>query len=445
MDIRPGYKQSEVGVIPEDWIIAALGSLTDPKRPISYGIVQTGPNVLDGVRCIRVLDIDDGRINNADLITTSRAISDAYKRTILKSGDLVTPLRGKVGDIASVDSEIAGCNLTRGLALIAIYADWNASFCKQFISSPATRNRLEQSMSGSALQEISIASLRTFKIALPPTKTEQQAIAEALGDADALIESLEQLLTKKRQLKQGAMQELLTGKKRLPGFEVKSGYKQSELGVIPEDWKTAELGHILTSMQLGGNYKNSERETSWPLIKMGNLGRGDINLKKFEFIDASQLPAARDRLVEGDILFNTRNTLDLVGKVAVWRSELPEAYFNSNILKMEFDEAFVSSRFFMNYVLNAPVSLKAFREIAIGTTSVAAIYSRDLLKIRVPLPVKPEQTAIATILSDMDADISALEAKLTKARAIKQGMMQQLLTGKIRLIEREPLSVKRGL
>jgi type I restriction enzyme S subunit len=97
---------------------------------------------------------------------------------------------------------------------------------------------------------------------------------------------------------------------------IKPGYKQTEVGLIPEDWEDLELGRLLKSTQLGGNYNNSTRETSKPLIKMGNLGRGYINLDKLDYIDASQAVAPRDRLHFGDVLFNTRNTLDLVGR---WR------------------------------------------------------------------------------------------------------------------------------
>ena len=186
-------------------------------------------------------------------------------------------------------------------------------------------------------------------------------------------------------------------------------------------------------MQLGGNYGNSERESSWPLIKMGNLDRGSIKLDKQEFIDSSQPPASRDRLEDDDVLFNTRNTLDLVGKVAIWRKELPEAYFNSNLMRMKFEKSRVSSYKFMNCVLNMPQSLKSLRGIAIGTTSVAAIYGRDLVKVRVPLPTKAEQEAIAEALSDADALIESLEQLITKKRQIKQGTMQELLTGKKRL------------
>lgn len=214
---------------------------------------------------------------------------------------------------------------------------------------------------------------------------------------------------------------------------VPSGYKLTEVGVIPDEWDAPQLGNILKSTQLGGNYKNSERETSWPLIKMGNLGRGSINLAKLEFVERSQPPSSKDRLRRDDVLFNTRNTLDLVGKVALWRDELPEAYFNSNIMRMEFDDAFVSSNRFMNYILNTPRSLRSLRGIAIGTTSVAAIYGRDLVKVPVPLPTIAEQEAIAEALGDVDAWIESLEQLVVKKRHLKQAAMQQLLTGKKRL------------
>jgi len=215
---------------------------------------------------------------------------------------------------------------------------------------------------------------------------------------------------------------------------VRAGYKQTEVGVIPEDWETPELGDILVSMQLGGNYKNSERETNWPLVKMGNIGRGRIKFDKKEYIDSQEEPKERDRLGENDVLLNTRNTLDLVGKVAMWRNELPVAYFNSNLMRMKFDEDKVWSYPYINLILNTSQSLSRLRGIAIGTTSVAAIYGRDLVKIPIPLPpTKAEQEAIAEALSDADAWIESLEQLIQKKRRIKEGTMQELLTGKRRL------------
>lgn len=216
-------------------------------------------------------------------------------------------------------------------------------------------------------------------------------------------------------------------------MEVREGYKQTDVGVIPDDWEVKELGKLLFSTQLGGNYPNSEKETSNPLIKMGNLNRSRIDLTKLEFIKEGIQPLERDKVNFGDVLFNTRNTLELVGKVAIWKDELVLAYFNSNIMRLEFKPSYVSSNFFMNYILNTPLLLSQLRSIATGTTSVAAIYTRDLIKIIVPIPTKAEQTAIAEALSGADALIQSLTKLIAKKCLIKQGAMQELLTGKRRL------------
>ena len=151
---------------------------------------------------------------------------------------------------------------------------------------------------------------------------------------------------------------------------VKDGYKKTEMGVIPDDWEVKKLGEILQSTQLGGNYPNTELETNSPLIKMGNLVRGYIDLSKLEYIMNTHKPYNRDKLCYGDVIFNTRNTLDLVGKVAIWRNELPFAFFNSNIMRLKFKEKYVASNFYMNYIFNTKKILSQLRNIATGTTSV---------------------------------------------------------------------------
>ena len=213
-------------------------------------------------------------------------------------------------------------------------------------------------------------------------------------------------------------------------MEVRAGYKKTEIGVIPDDWEVKKLGEILQSTQLGGNYPNTEIETNSPLIKMGNLVRGYIDLSKLEYITNTHKPYNRDKLCYGDVIFNTRNTLDLVGKVAIWRNELPFAFFNSNIMRLKFKEKYVDSNFYMNYIFNTKKILSQLRNIATGTTSVAAIYTRDLLTIQISLPSLPEQKAIAKLLSDTDNLMQALEKRIAKKRQIKQGTMQKLLTPK---------------
>jgi type I restriction enzyme S subunit len=211
--------------------------------------------------------------------------------------------------------------------------------------------------------------------------------------------------------------------------EVRPGYKQSDVGVIPEDWEVKPLDAVLSKGRLGGNYPNQDRAAELPLMKMGNIARGYFDLSKVEFITPSVTPESKHRLAYGDVLFNTRNTLDLVGKVAIWRDELPVAYYNSNLMRLEFDKVEVSSNEYANYFLNTAGSVARLRALATGTTSVAAIYTRDLMGLPFLVPLPPEQHAIATALGDVDALLGGLDRLIAKKRDLKQAAMQQLLTG----------------
>ena len=216
-------------------------------------------------------------------------------------------------------------------------------------------------------------------------------------------------------------------------MEVKPGYKQTEVGMIPDEWDVKPLGSVLRKGRLGGNYPNQDREAGNPLMKMGNIARGYIDTAKVEYITPGITPDPNHRLCYGDVLFNTRNTLDLVGKVAIWRNELSVAYYNSNLMRLEFEPQEVCSNEYANYALNSAGGVARLRALATGTTSVAAIYTRDLLGMLFVVPPPPEQRAIARALSDVDALIGALDKLIAKKRDIKQAAMQQLLTGQKRL------------
>ena len=202
------------------------------------------------------------------------------------------------------------------------------------------------------------------------------------------------------------------------------GYKQTEVGVIPEDWSVDTIGAVTLSVTNGGNYKNSAQISLYPLIKMGNISRGYINLKKIEYVIGFP-PSENDRLTYGDVLLNTRNTPELVGKVAIWKNELSRAYFNSNLLRFNF-KLEKSDPFFMNLIFNTEQVISEFRNIAKGTTSVAAIYPQDMLKVKIIIPPLQEQQRIAEALSDVDGMISSLEKLVAKYKSIKTACLQQM-------------------
>jgi type I restriction enzyme, S subunit len=302
MELRAGYKRTEVGEIPVDWNVLRLDEITDPRRPISYGIVQTGPNVRNGVPCLRVVDINDGHIDKTELITTTKQISNSYSRTILKEGDLVMPLRGKVGDVAIIDNDLAGANLTRGVALIAVLPKQSGQFLRHLISASVTRRRLEQSMNGSALQEVPIATLRSFTLGLPSTLNEQKTAALILDDLDKVLDALDLLIVKKRNLKQAAMQQLLTGRTRLPGFG--------------GEWHEITLGEIGECV-IGLTYKpENVVDHGLLVLRSSNVQDGHLSYDDNVYVNVEVSERLYTRL--GDVLVCVRNgSRALIGKCAL--------------------------------------------------------------------------------------------------------------------------------
>jgi type I restriction enzyme S subunit len=411
MEVRQGYKQTEVGLIPEDWQVRRLDEITEQQRPISYGIVQTGANLSNGVPCLRVVDINNGVIKKTDLIRTSRLISDSYRRTILKAGDLVMPLRGKVGDVGIVDAELEGSNLTRGVALIAIPNAFSASYCRQFISWPATRKRLEQAMNGSALQEIPIATLRSFTIALPPSETEQRGIATALSDVDALLDGLTRLITKKRDLKQASIQQLLTGQTRLPGF---SGA-----------WEVKTLADVVERF-IGGGTPSRANPEFWggeiPWVTVKDFATFDPFQAQESITKLGLLNSAANLIPAGTLITSTRMAL---GKAVAYKVDVA--------INQDLKALIVKQQVTVNFLLHWFTQNGEHIDALGGGSTVKGISVGELKRLPILLPDITEQTAIATVLSDMDTELAALEARLTKTRALKQAMISELLTGKTRL------------
>ena len=249
-----------------------------------------------------------------------------------------------------------------------------------------------------------------FPITYPALK-EQNKIANFLSTVDKKISNLENIITTLENQKKGLLQQIFNQEIRF----------KDENGNNYPDWEKKKLGDILKDFYLGGNYKNSTKITKYPLLKMGNLDRGKINLNKIEYIEENEPINERDKIHFGDLFFNTRNTPDLVGKVAIWRNELPLMYFNSNLMKMTFD-----NNFFMNYKFNTKKVILKLRSIATGTTSVGAIYTKDLLKLELNIPCLEEQTKIADFLSAFDRKIDNQKAQLEHWKQIKKGLLQQM-------------------
>ena len=295
----------------------------------------------------------------------------------------------------------------------------NSRFVSYFLASGNPQKHFRALTDSGAKAGLNLTTVQQIRFALPPARFEQDAIAEALSDADALIESLEQLLAKKRQIKQGAMQELLTGKKRLPKFQIEAGCKQTDVGTIPQDWVVCQLreGVALASGQhVLAKYCNTNGEGVAYITGPADFTAGIIQHTKYTIRPGTSCS-------KNDILVTVKGS-------GAGTSILSDAAYCISRQLMAIRVQSWHTQFVLFSLLRGWQLWGAA-----ATGSIPGLSRDDILGLTMAFPpTKAEQGAIAGVLSDMDAEIAALEAKLAKARDIKQGMMQELLTGRIRLV-----------
>ena len=417
MDVMPGYKQTEVGVIPEDWESRRIDTVC---RLINGRGFKPSEWQNMGLPIIRIQNL-----NGSD---DFNFYTGAYDTKLeVESGQLLFAWSGSRGTSF-------GPHIWHGPLGLLNYHTWKVQVHETEIKTDFFLHALRQlttfiegkAHGASALVHTQKWEMEGFQFPFPPTKAEQEAIAEVLSDAEALIESLEQLLTKKRQIKKGAMQELLTGKKRLPGF---SG-----------EWEVRTFGDIFQYYPTANNSRSE-------LLSAGDtfyIHYGDIHTKFHNHLDFGTVQPPRiDRsrcpnaalLKNGDwVMADASEDHEGVGK------SIEVQGLNANIAAVAGLHTFllreknpIFSPGFKGHLGNLKSLHEQFRRVATGM-KVFGVSKAALNEIELPVPHPKEQAAIATILSDMDAEIAALEVKLSKAHQIKQGMMQELLTGRIRLV-----------
>ena len=401
MEVKRGYKQTEVGIVPEEWEIKSLYMLADK---IMIGIASAATHAYQNIK--------RGFLDDSDVLFIAEENEETYRNKRLKSGDLLTARTGYPGTTCVVPEHYEGAQSFTTLITRPRRDSVHPAYLCSFINSEAGQRYFDQNQIGGGQKNVNAGSLKFLPIPLPPTLAEQEAIATALSDADAWIESLEQLIAKKRQIKQGAMQELLTSKRRLPGFEVKPGCKQTEVGLIPKDWKIAlieEIAHITTGSR---NTQDRVDDGKYPFfVRSQTVER--INSYSF---DGEAVLTAGDGVGTGKVFHYINGRFDT----------------HQRVYRMSDFRERVNGYFFFLYF-----SRHFYARIMQMTakSSVDSVRREMIARMQIPLPpTQAEQEAIATALSDMDTEIAKLETKLCKARQIKQGMMQELLTGRIRLI-----------
>jgi type I restriction enzyme S subunit len=417
MAVKKRYKQTEAGVIPEDWKVRPIREISNPVRggsPRPAG----DPRFFDGnfipwltVAALTNIPSSQLKVSHTDSCLTEEG---SLRSRILYPGTLILANSGATLGVAKILG-IKCCANDGIAALLNFNATVSTTYLVHYINT-RTQYLRDVVATGNGQPNLNTDLIGNFKIPLPPTLAEQEAIAGALSDADAWIESLEQLIAKKRQIKQGAMQELLTGKRRLPGF---SG-----------EWEETTLGELATFLSGGTPSRNNDGfwtgDIPWisaSSLRCFEIWRSDSNVTKEAVVSGSKIaPVGSSLLLVRGSALHKEILCGLVIKPVCFNQDVKALVPYSQVVPR-----------FLTMLIRGMAD--AMLKLVSSAGNTAGVLDTKLLKaFAIRLPTPNEQTAIATVLLDMDTEIGSLESKLVKAREIKQGMMQELLTGKIRLV-----------
>ena len=418
--IKKGYKQTDIGVIPDDWKVK---NLEEVSERVSVGLATSVTKYYrnKGIPIIRNLNIKDGFFDDSDMLYLDEDFAKANLSKSAKGLDVLTVHTGaNLGLTCVLPKSYDKCQTFT--TLITTPQKWimNSYYLCYHMNSFFGKKEMKKLEVGGGKGNLNTADLKKYRVFFPPTNEEQTAIANILSDTDALIERLGKLIAKKKAIKQGTMQQLLTGKKRLPGF---SG-----------EWELKNLGEIgETYGGLSGKKKGDFDRGKYPYIPFMNIMSNPvIDLQYFDYVNIRS-DEKQNKAIKGDLFFNgSSETPEEVGMCSVLQGDIPNLYLNSFCFGFRLNKDFKTDGLYLSYFFRSPMGRQLIFSLAQGATRYN-LSKINFMKLEIPYPDPAEQTAIATILSDMDAEIESLEQKRDKYTMLKQGMMQQLLTGRIRI------------
>ena len=394
MEVKPGYKRTEVGVIPEDWETMSIHEFAAVKTgPFGTLLKAAEYSENNGVPLISVGEIREGFLKITDHTPrVPEAVVRRLPQYVLKEGDIIFGRKGGVGRSALIRGEQHGWFLGSDGIRIRPSKQCHAEYLALQFQSHRVQGWLIHNAIGTTMASLNQEVLRKVAIPLPPTKDEQKTIATVLDDVDALLGALDRLIAKKRDLRQAAMQQLLTGQTRLPGFH--------------GEWEIKQLGDV-APLQRGFDLPNPKlKRGPFPVVYSNGILNYHIAFQ-----------------VKGPGVVTGRS--GTIGKVTF----VEDDYWPHN-----------TSLWVTNYKGNDPkfvfylYTQAGFERFATGS-GVPTLNRNDVHSFEVLTPpTLDEQISIAAVLSDMDAELGALEQRRDKTRALKQAMMQELLTGKTRLV-----------
>lgn len=417
VEMKSGYKMTEVGVIPEDWEVKNVSESCLIKARIGWQGLKKSEYMSSGdYLLITGTDFDNGQVNWKSCAYVSKARYEQDSNIKIRPQDILISKDGTIGKVAYLGMIPKAGTLNSGIFVIrANDRKIDQVFLSKIFMSFYFEEFLNRLVAGSTINHLYQKDFVKFCFPLPNSE-EQTAIAAALSDVDSLISALTKKIEKKKAIKQGLMQQLLTGKKRLPGFNDK--------------WKSMLLGDIAEVKDGTHQTPQYVKSGGKPFYSVENVTADDFKNVKHISLEEHKALTSNYRIEKRDVLMTRIGSIGCC-KYVDWDVD---ASFYVSLALLKINEKYDSK--FISYLSN----IKSFKEEVMLNSLVFAIPQKinlgniSLIKVYIPTS-KAEQTAIANILSDCDSEIAALEEKRDKYKEIKQGMMQQLLTGKIRLIK----------
>ncbi|WP_434931877.1 restriction endonuclease subunit S [Shewanella sp. HL-SH5] len=447
--IPEGYKQTEIGLIPEDWYILSIGDFTTKA---GSGKTPTGGSsvyVDSGIPFVRSQNVGTGNLRLTDLAFITEATHATFTGSEIKTNDVLLNITGaSIGRCALASLALTGGNVNQHVCIIRVIPSKVESYLLQtLINSDLGQNQIDSYQAGGNREGLNFSQVKNMSFAFSQNMCEQTAIANALSDVDVLVTELENLIAKKQAIKTATMQQLLTGKTRLPQFAFYSDInstedavegkrkstKLSELGEIPEDWEVVKLPDVIWYQEGPGLRNWQFTNKGLKVINVTNLQEtGKLNLDKTDrHITWEECEKTYKHFLcdDGDLVIASSGNSYCKSSI-VREIDLP-LLMNTSVIRFKaksdieqlYMTVYLRSKFFKDQI-----------DLMITGGAQPNFGPFHLNKVLIPLPSsKGEQTVIGTILSDMDNEIQTLEQRLSKTRQIKQGMMQELLTGKTRL------------
>lgn len=415
-EVPDGYKASDVGVLPEGWELFPLSELLDFRNGVNADKSAYGT----GIRFINVLEVITKSHLRADDVPGRVTLSEtATKAYAVRRGDVLfnrtSETQEEVGLAAVYDDDepvVFGGFVIRGRPITSRI---DAQYAGYGLRGETVRNQIIMRGQGAIRANIGQAELRQVQVPVPPLG-EQRAIAAALRDAARVIDAVGMLIRKKKSVRHGSLQQLLTGATRLPGFTT--------------DWPTSTVGAEF-DIQLGKMLDAARNAgTSKPYIGNRAVQWGRIDLSALARVPLSAPDMTRFRLKEGDLLVCEGGE---VGRAAIWDAPISECYYQKALHRLR-PKGLYSPRFLM-YLLQLWTT-NGRLDNYVTQTSIAHLVKEKFEQVPLPAPSPEEQSAIVSVLADMDAEIARLEQRRAKAKDLRDGMMQELVSGRRRLPER---------